>query len=134
MKIGVPKEPENESRVAIVPGSMKKLLKAGFEVFVEKGAGTKANYLDTMYEDAGAKLVSRDEVLGCQNIICINFPGIKGINEGTNLTCVADPFRNPDNVKVCMDNNITLMSMDMIPRRLSRAQSMDVNSSQDNLS
>tara|TARA_B100001769_G_C22082958_1_gene583641 strand:- start:737 stop:1759 length:1023 start_codon:yes stop_codon:yes gene_type:complete len=87
-----------------------------------------------MYEDAGAKLVSRDEVLGCQNIICINFPGIKGINEGTNLTCVADPFRNPDNVKVCMDNNITLMSMDMIPRRLSRAQSMDVNSSQDNLS
>lgn len=134
MKIGVPKEPEKESRVAIVPGSMKKLLKAGFEVFVEKGAGTKANYLDTMYEDAGAKLVSRDEVLGCQNIICINFPGIKGINEGTNLTCVADPFRNPDNVKVCMDNNITLMSMDMIPRRLSRAQSMDVNSSQDNLS
>ena len=134
MEIGVPKEPENESRVAIVPGSMKKLLKAGFEVFVEKGAGTKANYLDKMYEDAGAKLVSRDEVLACQNIICINFPGIKGINEGTNLTCVADPFRNPDNVKVCMDNNITLMSMDMIPRRLSRAQSMDVNSSQDNLS
>ena len=134
MKIGVPKEPENESRVAIVPGSMKKLLKAGFEVFVEKGAGTQANYLDKMYEDAGAKLVSRDQALACQNIICINFPGIKGINEGTNLTCVADPFRNPDNVKVCMDNNITLMSMDMIPRRLSRAQSMDVNSSQDNLS
>jgi len=133
MKIGVPKEPENESRVAIVPGSMKKLMKAGFEVLVEKGAGVRANYLDSQYEDAGAKLVTRKEVLGCENIICINFPGIEGISAGTNLTCVADPFRNPENVKVCMDNKITLMSMDMIPRRLSRAQSMDVNSSQDNL-
>ena len=133
MKIGVPKEPENESRVAIVPGSMKKLMKAGFEVLIEKGAGLKANYLDSQYEEAGAKLVSRKDALACENIICINFPDVDGISEGTNLTCVADPFRNPENVKVCMDNNITLMSMDMIPRRLSRAQSMDVNSSQDNL-
>ena len=133
MKIGVPKEPDNESRVAIVPGSMKKLMKAGFEVLIEKGAGIKANYLDSQYEAAGAKLVSRKETLACENIICINFPGIDGISEGTNLTCVADPFRNPDNVNLCMENKITLMSMDMIPRRLSRAQSMDVNSSQDNL-
>ena len=133
MKIGVPKEPDNESRVAIVPGSMKKLMKAGFEVLIEKGAGIKANYLDSQYEAAGAKLVSRKETLACENIICINFPGTEGISEGTNLTCVADPFRNPDNVKSCMENKITLMSMDMIPRRLSRAQSMDVNSSQDNL-
>ena len=133
MKIGVPKEPDNESRVAIVPGSMKKLMKAGFEVLIEKGAGIKANYLDSQYEAAGAKLVSRKETLACENIICINFPGIDGISEGTNLTCVADPFRNPDNVNLCMENKITLMSMDMIPRRLSRAQSMDVNSSQDKL-
>ncbi len=133
MKIGVPKEPDNESRVAIVPGSLKKLMKAGFEVLIEKGAGIKANYLDSQYEAAGAKLVSRKETLACENIICINFPGTEGISEGANLTCVADPFRNPDNVKLCMENKITLMSMDMIPRRLSRAQSMDVNSSQDNL-
>tara|TARA_B110000459_G_C16625891_1_gene505754 strand:- start:458 stop:1621 length:1164 start_codon:yes stop_codon:yes gene_type:complete len=133
MRIGVPKEPENESRVAIVPGSMKKLIKAGFEVFIEKGAGINANYLDSQYEDLGAKVVSRNEVLECENIICINFPGLDGIKSGTNLTCVSDPFRNPQSVKACMEANITLMSMDMIPRRLSRAQSMDVNSSQDNL-
>ena len=133
MRIGVPKEPENESRVAIVPGSMKKLIKAGFEVFIEKGAGISANYLDSQYEDLGAKVVSRNEVLECENIICINFPGLDGIKSGTNLTCVSDPFRNPQSVKACMEANITLMSMDMIPRRLSRAQSMDVNSSQDNL-
>ena len=133
MRIGVPKEPENESRVAIVPGSMKKLIKAGFEVFIEKGAGISANYLDSQYEDLGAKVVSRNEVLECENIISINFPGLDGIKSGTNLTCVSDPFRNPQSVKACMEANITLMSMDMIPRRLSRAQSMDVNSSQDNL-
>ena len=133
MRLGVPKEPDNETRVAIVPSSLKKLMKAGFEVFVEKGAGISANYSDEEYTNAGASVVSRKEVLGCKNIICINFPGVEGIAENTNLACVADPFRNPDYVKECLTAKITLMSMDMIPRRLSRAQSMDVNSSQDNL-
>ena len=77
MKIGVPKEPDNESRVAIVPGSMKKLMKAGFEVLIEKGAGIKANYLDSKYEAAGGKLVSRKETLACENIFCIKLPGIQ---------------------------------------------------------
>ena len=133
MRLGVPKEPDNETRVAIVPSSMKKLLKAGFEVLVEQGAGISANYSDSEYETAGARIVTREEVLNCENVICINFPGVKGIASETNLVCVADPFRNPDFVKQCISSNVTLMSMDMIPRRLSRAQSMDVNSSQDNL-
>ena len=133
MRLGVPKEPDNETRVAIVPSSMKKLTKAGFEVYVEQGAGVRANYNDSQYEDAGAKIVSRKEALSCPNIICINFPGTDGISEKSNVACVADPFRNPEDVKQCLSANITLMSMDMIPRRLSRAQSMDVNSSQDNL-
>ncbi len=129
----MPKEPDNETRVAIVPSSMKKLLKAGFEVLVEQGAGVSANYSDDEYETAGARIVTREEALNCENVICINFPGVKGIASETNLVCVADPFRNPDFVKQCISSNVTLMSMDMIPRRLSRAQSMDVNSSQDNL-
>ena len=70
MEIGVPKEPANESRVAIVPGSMKKLIKAGFEVLIEKGAGINANYSDEQYEDLGAKVVSRKKALECENIIC----------------------------------------------------------------
>ncbi|MDA8530225.1 NAD(P) transhydrogenase subunit alpha [Candidatus Poseidonia alphae] len=133
MKLGVPKEPEGETRVGIVPSSMKKLAKAGFEVLIEKGAGMSANYNDADYEAAGAKIGSREDVLACENLVCIRFPGIEGIAAGTNLACVSDPFRNPQYVKACMDANITLLSMDMIPRRLSRAQSMDVNSSQDNL-
>ena len=133
MKLGVPKEPEGETRVGIVPSSMKKLSRAGFEVFIEAGAGLAANYNDGDYEAAGAKIVSREEALACENIVAIQFPGVDGISEGTNLACVSDPFRHPEYVKACMDAKITLLSMDMIPRRLSRAQSMDVNSSQDNL-
>jgi len=133
MKLGVPKEPEGETRVGIVPSSMKKLSRAGFEVFIELGAGLAANYNDGDYEAAGAKIVSREEALACENIVAIQFPGVDGISEGTNLACVSDPFRHPEYVKACMDAKITLLSMDMIPRRLSRAQSMDVNSSQDNL-
>ena len=134
MKLGVPKEPEGETRVGIVPSSMKKLTRAGFEVYIESGAGLAANYHDQDYTDAGAHVVERQEALGCENIVCIRFPGVDGIAAGTNLACVSDPFRHPEFVKACMDANITLLSMDMIPRRLSRAQSMDVNSSQDNLS
>ncbi len=133
MKLGVPMEPAGETRVAIAPSSMKKLLKAGFEVFIEKGAGVAANYLDADYETAGAKMTTRKEVLSCETIISIRFPGIEGIAKGTCLACVADPFRNPEYVQACIDGGVTLLSMDMIPRRLSRAQSMDVNSSQDNL-
>ncbi|MAS49786.1 MAG: NAD(P)(+) transhydrogenase (Re/Si-specific) subunit alpha [Euryarchaeota archaeon] len=133
MKLGVLKEPADETRVAIVPTSMKKLLKAGFEVIVESGAGKEANYSDEAYTDAGATVGTREDALACANLITIRFPGVDGLAEGTTLACVSDPFRNPQHVKDCMKANITLLSMDMIPRRLSRAQSMDVNSSQDNL-
>ena len=122
-----------KARVGIVPTSLKKLSRAGFEVVVEAGAGLAANYHDADYEAAGATIATRDEALACENIVCIRFPGVDGIASGTNLACVADPFRHPEYVKACMESNITLLSMDMIPRRLSRAQSMDVNSSQDNL-
>jgi NAD(P) transhydrogenase subunit alpha len=133
MNIGVPKEPEGESRVAITPNSIKKLIKSGFSVHVESNAGQASNYLDADYESVGATISSRKEVLACSTVICIRFPGTDGIGKGCNVACVADPFRNPEYVQQCIDAGITLLSMDMIPRRLSRAQSMDVNSSQDNL-
>ena len=133
MKIGVLKEPDNESRVGLVPSSLRKLKKSGFEVLVETGAGISANYHDDEYTSAGATVGSREDVLACENIICIRYPGVDGMKEGTNLACVSDPFRSPSNVQECIDSKVNLLSMDMIPRRLSRAQSMDVNSSQDNL-
>ncbi len=133
MKIGVPMEPEGETRVAIVPGSMKKLSKAGFEVVIESGAGLSANYLDSEYEEAGATVADRKSVMECEIIISIRMVDTSELSKGQIIACVADPFRHPDIVNSCINSGITLLSMDMIPRRLSRAQSMDVNSSQDNL-
>ena len=99
--------------------------KAGFEVLVEKGAGTAANYSDSEYTDAGASIGSRKEVMSCDIVISIRLPDTSELSKGQIVACVADPFRHPDKVQACIDGGITLMSMDMIPRRLSRAQSMD---------
>ena len=134
MRLGVLKEPEGEMRVALVPNSVLKLSKSGFEVFIEKDAGINANHSNEEYGGRGGKICPREDVLSCQTIVSIQTPDLSEIPEGTVVICVADPFRNPDTVRRAVSSGITLISMDMIPRRLSRAQSMDVNSSQDNLS
>ena len=133
MRLGVLKEPDAENRVSIIPASVKKLLKMGFEVFVENGAGDKSHNTDNDYESAGCTISSRDSALSSDLVISISMPDISSMNSGQILVCLADPFRNPDRVREAADSGISLMSMDMIPRRLSRAQAMDVNSSQDNL-
>ena len=133
MRLGVLKEPEGEDRVAIVPKSLRKLGKAGFEVVIESGAGIAANHLDSEYVESGATVGSRSDALGAPLLITIHLPDVSDLHSGQVVACVADPFRNPEKVQACLDAGITLLSMDMIPRRLSRAQSMDVNSSQDNL-
>ena len=133
MRLGVLTEPEGENRVAIVPNSVKKLMKKGLEIFIQKGAGEKSNYSNSDYLEVGANICSRDEALSCEIIMSIRMLESSELRKGMNLVCVADPFRHPEKIKSCIDSNVTLFSMDMIPRRLSRAQSMDVNSSQDNL-
>ena len=72
-------------------------------------------------------------VLSSVVVSSISMPDASSMSEGQILACIADPFRQPSRVKQAVDAGITLLSMDMIPRRLSRAQAMDVNSSQDNL-
>ena len=133
MRIGVITESEGESRVAIAPSSIRKLSKAGYEVAIQEGAGNLSNYSDQDYSDAGAIVVDREEALKSPFLICVRFPEGVDFFEGQVIACIADPFRHPERIKFCNSRKATLLSMDMIPRRLSRAQSMDVNSSQDNL-
>ena len=133
VKLGVIAEPEGEDRVAIVPNSLPKLSKIGFEVSVESGAGSSSSYSDDDYESKGAIVTSREVALSADILVTIHLPDSSELKNGQIIACVADPFRHPDRVKKCLESSITLLSMDMIPRRLSRAQSMDVNSSQDNL-
>ena len=134
MRMGVPKEPENEPRVSIVPGSISKLNKIGFEVIVESGAGTESGHSDQEYLEAGAKISNDSDVLSCDIVAAINPPNYSKIGEGQMLACMADPFRNLEMCQEIVEKGITLLSMEVIPRRLSKGQSMDVNSSQDNLS
>jgi NAD(P) transhydrogenase subunit alpha len=112
---------------------MRKLNKMGFEVLVESGAGTSSHHHDSEYTESGATVTDRATALSADIVISIGMPELDGMKEGQMVACVSDPFRNPERVKAAMNAKITLFSMDMIPRRISRAQAMDVNSSQDNL-
>ena len=135
MRIGIPKEKsKNETRVAIVPVSVPKLLKLGFEVIIEKGAGENSGYSDNEYEEKGAKTKAFDEVMKSELIASIDVPDYKNMKRGQMLACMADPFRTLSTTNEIIEAGITLLSLDVIPRRLSKGQSMDVNSSQDKLS
>ncbi len=133
MRLGVLKEPDNENRVSIVPGSINKLKKLGFDIIVESGAGARSHNSDSDYAELGCELSDRDKVMESDVIMSISMPETSSINSGQIIVCIADPFRNPKSVRESVERGISLISMDMIPRRLSRAQAMDVNSSQDNL-
>nr|AIF01406.1 NAD(P)(+) transhydrogenase (AB-specific), alpha subunit (pntA) [uncultured marine group II/III euryarchaeote KM3_147_B09] len=135
MRIGIPKEQnKNETRVAIVPVSIPKLMKLGFDVIIEKGAGEKSGYSDSEYEEKGAKIGNLESVMGAELVASIDIPDFKIMKKGQMLACMADSFRNLKETKEIIDAGITLLSLEVIPRRLSKGQSMDVNSSQDNLS
>ena len=135
MRIGVPKETaNNETRVAIVPVSIPKLKKLGFDVIIQEGAGRLSGYSDSEYTEKGAQIGKLDEVMSNELIASINIPDYKIMKKGQMLACIADPFRNLEQTKEIIDAGITLLSLEVIPRRLSKGQSMDVNSSQDNLS
>ena len=135
MRLGVPKEKnKDETRVSVVPISIPKLNKLGFDVVVEKGAGEKSGYLDSEYEEKGGKISDLDDVMKSDLVVSIDVPDFSMMKEGQMLACIADPFRHVDQTKKIIKAGITLLSMEVIPRRLSKGQSMDVNSSQDNLS
>ena len=78
MRLGVPKEKDNdETRVSIVPISIPKLNKLGFEVIIEKRAGEKSGYSDSEYEDKGGKIGDLVEVMGSELIASIDVPDFK---------------------------------------------------------
>ena len=133
MRLGVIAEAQGETRVAIVPNSVLKLVKLGFEVVVESGAGDAAHHSDSAYEGKGATICDRATALSADIVIAIGMPDVSQMKAGQMLACITDPFRCPENIRAALSAGITLFSMDMIPRRISRAQAMDVNSSQDNL-
>jgi NAD(P) transhydrogenase subunit alpha len=144
MKIAVPKETHpGEQRVALAPEACKKLVKAGFTVSVEVGAGGPAFYSDDAYSQAGAGVESDGaQMLGSADFVLkVNPPTIGGasgrdevawMRPGTILLASLMPARNLDVVRALAERKITSFSTDAIPR-ISRAQAMDTLSSMANI-
>ena len=75
MRIGIPKEPyEGQTLVAASPDTTAKLIKLGYDVCVESGAGVRADYFDDQYEAAGATIVSKEEAWGSDIVTCLDTP------------------------------------------------------------
>jgi NAD(P) transhydrogenase subunit alpha len=140
MIVGVPAETyPGEQRVALVPGDVPALLKAGSEVVVESGAGVPAGFPDAAYVERGARMVpSRSEVYASAEIVLrVRTAGAAGtqaaddtadLRAGQIVIGFLDPLWKPQEIAALAERNITAMSVEMVPR-ISRAQSMDALSS-----
>ncbi|HMK05637.1 MAG TPA: Re/Si-specific NAD(P)(+) transhydrogenase subunit alpha [Ferruginibacter sp.] len=135
MTIGVLKEPPQETRVSLLPEHVKLLKKWNLDVWVESNAGANAFAADDKYAEAGAVIKSRNEVLQSSDLILsINIPEWSEIEnlKPKVILGVYQPLFNPALMKKLAARGLTIFSMDMLPRT-TRAQSMDVLSSQANI-
>ena len=137
-KIAIIKETTpSEKRVAATPESIKKLIALGFSVTLEKGAGKESSYLDKSYQDAGAEIAETSEqaLKEADIILTVQIPtslAEQTLKKGAVVIGLAKPHENKDLFKKLGDKGLTVMAMEMVPR-ITRAQSMDVLSSQSNL-
>lgn len=135
MQIGIPVETvAGEHRVAATPETVKKLISAGHSVLIERGAGVKAAYLDSAYEQMGAK-ITEDAYTGSQLILKVRAPQgdeITKLAAQTVVVAMFDPYRNPE-LEQFAAQQVSAFALELLPRTLSRAQNMDVLSSQANL-
>jgi NAD(P) transhydrogenase subunit alpha len=134
MIIGVLKEPKTENRVSLLPEAVATLTKKGIAVVVESGAGLAASAADADYEKAGAKISSSQELaLQCDIILSIQLPDTElKFPSAKILIGTYGVLYNLQQVQEWATNGITVFSMEMLPRT-TRAQSMDVLSSQANI-
>lgn len=134
MKIGVLKEADPETRVSLLPEHLGILKKNNVNIIVESDAGENAFAKNVSYEDLGAAIVSRNEVLETADIILSMNPESIDIENLQSKMILGNfqPLYNTDFIKQCAEKQITVFSIDMIPRT-TRAQSMDVLSSQANI-
>jgi NAD(P) transhydrogenase subunit alpha len=135
MTIGLLKEPAHETRVSLLAEAVATLTKKGITVIAEKDAGEKAFCHDTDYEKAGAQIKSRAETLSAADIILsIHTPDTAEIDHLSSkiLIGVYQPLFNAESMKQWAAAGLTVFSLDMLPRT-TRAQAMDVLSSQANI-
>jgi NAD(P) transhydrogenase subunit alpha len=136
MKLGIPKETRpNETRVAATPETVKKFKGLGLEVLVEAAAGAGAHISDSDYAAAGASIVSAREALAADIVLKVQRPTdaeAQHLAKGAMLAAVLSPYADRPMVTRYASQGINAFAMEFMPR-ITRAQSMDVLSSQSNL-
>jgi NAD(P) transhydrogenase subunit alpha len=134
--IAVTREAADEPRVAASPETVKKLIALGADVRIERGAGERSRFSDDAFAAAGAKLVSRDEAItGADILLGVRRPGVhevKALKSGAIVAASLDPYGDRNELDELASAGASLFSMELMPRT-TRAQSMDVLSSQANL-
>jgi NAD(P) transhydrogenase subunit alpha len=136
MKIAVLKEAAGETRCAAIPETLKKFAALGATVAVENGAGEAASIADSAFEEAGGETGSRAQVLeGAGIILCVDGPdpaSLLGAAPGALLVGSLDPIRQRERIESYAAAGLDALAMEWMPR-ITRAQSMDILSSQSNL-
>ena len=138
MKVGVARESApGERRVALVPEALGKLTAAGLEILVEHDAGSGAAIPDSAYADAGATIVSTADLYGQSDVVLrVQKPSdseVKVMHDGQAVLGLLQPLIDPQTAAALAKQGVTAISLDAIPRTLSRAQTMDALSSQANV-
>jgi NAD(P) transhydrogenase subunit alpha len=138
MKIAIPAETDSgEPRVAATPETVKKLRALGADIVVERGAGLKSGILDTDYEAAGATIAGDDArtVEDADVVLKVRRPSsaeLPDYKRGAAVIAIMDPFGHEDALRAMADTGVNAFAMELMPR-ITRAQVMDVLSSQANL-
>lgn len=125
----------NESRVAASPETVKKLISYGFTIIVESGAGTASRIPDQAFSDAGATIGKTTDIKTADIILKLRRPSLtelKNYKSGAVLIAMLDPYGHEDAVVALAQAGLTAFTMEFMPR-ITRAQVMDVLSSQANL-
>ncbi len=136
LRIGVPKETAtDEKRVATVPDVVEKLVKLGFSVAVESGAGDTADCSDDTYRAAGAEIVEGAAKLWSTSdivfkVLAPTAEEVGLMHEGQTLISFIWPAQNPELMQQLAERKVTVLAIDALPRQLSRAQKMDALTSQ----
>lgn len=135
MQIGIPRESlQGETRVAATPETVKKYISAKHQVVVETGAGAAAHYPDDAYVAAGATLGTAEQALSAALVLKVRTPSageLTSMKPGSVLVGMLDPF-NPEGLQSLATAGLTAFALEAAPR-ITRAQSLDVLSSQANL-
>ena len=136
MKIGVPAESDpQETRVAASPETAKKFIALGADVLVAAGAGVKAGVPDADFAAAGARIVAQDEALGADIVLKVRRPDAAEtakLAKGAMVVALMDPYGHQDALGALARADVAAFAMELLPR-ITRAQGMDVLSSQANL-